>query len=408
MDFKLPRNIPWLTSQSEPGVQARDLVDERFEATSQMIADAKQDFDDAILELRNSLSPIVVQNLSASGIVVPDLGSDIPDFTGVFNATFSATLAVFEVSYVEPTGKPGSSPEWVDGTISLNDEFVNKVAYWLLNGETAIPQTIIDQIWNAASTRIDEQRSAAILKAESDVAARNFPYPSGIVSAQIAQIEREFGKALADQSASLAGKVAELTQQNFHKACELALGYINAAQDYNVKRNSAKMQAYSVAADVWIKQVEAAIKVIDAKVSAFNGQVQAYQAKASVYKTEADVYDSAVRAYIAMVEGVKAKIDAVATSVRMQVEVFQAETGMAIEEEKLRVEAQVQQMNLAERIAEANAQLNGQVLSSALSATHVQAAISAQHDTGQRVSFSYQYQEDYNEHQQLNQNLMQK
>lgn len=92
INFHLPRNIGWLEQQVEPGVQARSLVDERFDAIASMVASAKTDFDDSIAAMNQSLAPIVVNDISIAGITVPDLGGDIPTFSGTFDKTFSATL----------------------------------------------------------------------------------------------------------------------------------------------------------------------------------------------------------------------------------------------------------------------------------------------------------------------------
>lgn len=398
VNFTLPRSIPWITQQVEPGVQARTLVDERFDAVALMVAGAKEEFDDAIAAMNQSLSPIVVNELSIAGIAVPDLGGDIPSFTGTFDKTFTATLDDFNVEYVEPSGKPDSSlAEWEEDTISLEPELIDKLAVWLTSGETAIPDALVTQIYNAAETQLDEKRAEAVSIEESKVAARGFEIPSGIADNKVLRIEREYAKASAELSAALASKNMELTQANFHKAVEVAERYVTAAKDYMVRKNTAKVQWYSAAVDAWVKQVDAAVKVIDAKVAAFNGRVEAYKAKAMTYKTEAEVFDSTVKAYIALVEGLKAKIEAVAETVKMKVQVFQVESTAAIEEEKLKVSAQIANQAHGQKTAETQSGLLAQILASLLSSMHTQASISASHGTGQSVGFSYSYGEKMDE-----------
>lgn len=396
--FNLPKSIPWITSQVEPGTQARTLVDERFDSIAALVEDSRLDFASAIAAMNASLSPIVVNELDIAGITVPDLGGDIPTFTGTFDATFTATLDDFDVEYVEPGGKPDSSlAEWEEGTISLEPELVDKLAIWLGDGESAIPEALAAQIYSAAVTRLDEERNFAVLKLESETAAKGWAIPGGVAVNQRAQIEREYGKGAAELSASIANKDMELTQANFHKAVEVAERYVTAARDYLVRKNLAKVQWYTAATDAWIKQVDAAIKVIDAKVSAFNGKVEAYKAKVLTYKTEAEVFDSSVKAYMALVEGLKARIEAIAETVKMQVQVFQVESTAAIEEEKLKVSAQTANQALAQKIAEAQSNLHAQMVASGLSAMHVQASISASHGTGQDVGFRYSYSEGMDE-----------
>ena len=208
IDFKLPKpGFQWITQQVEPGVQARTLVDERFDAIASMVAAAKLDFDDSIATMNQSLSPIVVNDIAIAGITVPDLGGDIPTFSGTFDKTFTATLEDFDVAYVEPGGKPDSSlVEWEDGTVSLDAEIVDKLAYWLTTGETAIPDALVTQIYNAAELQIDERRAEAVSIEESKVAARGFEIPAGVAANRLTVIEREYGKASAELSASIANK----------------------------------------------------------------------------------------------------------------------------------------------------------------------------------------------------------
>ena len=402
ISFKLPRNIGWVTGQEEPGVQARSLVDERFDAVAELVASAKTEFDDAVTAMSQSISPIVVASLADSGITVPDLGVEIPAFTGVFDKTFVATRPEFDVVYVEPGDKPDASlAAWEDATFSLEPELVDKVAEWIAGGSSAIPAAVAQSIYEAAIIRVDEARALAVAKAESDVAARGWELPSGVLVNQKAQIEREYAKGISEISGKIAERDMELTQANMHKAAELASAYVGAAMDYVVKKNTAKMQWYTAAVEAWVQQVTAAIKVIDAKVSAFNGQVEAYKAEGIVYKTEADVFDSTVRAYSSLVDGLKARGELVAETVRLQLQKFQADSGVAIEEERLKVQAQTATQTMAQGIAQAQAQLHAQTVASGLSAMHVQASVSASHGTGQDVKYSYSYGEDYRETQSI-------
>lgn len=398
VNFNLPKSIPWITQQVEPGTQARTLVDERFDSIAALVEDSRLDFASAIAAMNASLSPIVVNELAIEGITVPDLGGDIPTFTGTFDKTFIATLDEFDVEYVEPGGKPDSSlAEWEENPISLEPELINKLAFWLLDGESAIPDALAAEIYAAATLRLDEERAQAVAKIESETAAKGWAIPGGVDTNRRAQIEREYGKGAAEISAKIAEKNMELIQANFHKAAELALQYVMAGQDYIVKKNTAKIQWYTAAVDAWIKQVEAAIKVIDAKVAAFKGKVEAFEAKAMAYRTEAEVFDSSVKAYVALVEGLKARISAIAETVKMKVEVFKVESEAMIEEEKLKVQAQTATQSLAQRIAEAQSNLHAQMVASGLSAMHVQASISASHGTGQDVGFKYSYSEGMDE-----------
>ncbi|MCE5199084.1 hypothetical protein LLG39_08915 [bacterium] len=397
INFSLPRSIPWTTSQIEPGVQARDLVDERFDTVGAYIIEARDDLAAAIMAMRNSLAPIVVNDISISGIDVPDLGGDIPSFTQTFDEVFTAVAPTFTVDYVEPDGQPGEAPVWTDEEIALKTEFISKVADWLTNGGTAIPPAIEAQIFDAAMLRLEEEHAAKIAKLTAEAADRNFELPETIIAAEKARVLREFSKGVSELSGSIAQKNMEMTQANMHKAIDAAQAYVASALDYLVKKNMAKVDIYKATVEAWVSRVEAAIKVIEAKVEAFKGEVEAFKASADAYKVKADVFEAAVGAYTALVGGLKAKNEVIAESIKMKVQVFTAESTAAIEEEKLRVQAQSQSMQLAERLAEAEAGLHSQTLAGLLSSVHVQAGISASHSTGQQVGFSYSYGEQMSE-----------
>jgi hypothetical protein len=406
VEFSLPRGITFNTSQSEPGVQARSIVDERFDVVSAFVNSAKAEFDNALEEMQSALSPIAVGEIEASGIVVPELGADIPAFTATFDATFDASIRDFTVEYVEPEGKPiGTMPEWEEGEVELRVPFVEAVVGWLTSESSAVPASVEAQIYDAAITRLSEEFNSAVLDYESSVSDRGFEVPTGVADARLLQLNGEYIKGAADLSARLAEKNIELTQQNKHKAGELAVQYIGIAQDYIVARNTARLTFYKGQFETWIAQVEAAVKIVEAKVSAFLGEVEAYKAQAAVYQSQASVYETEVRAYIGTVEGIKARISAIAESIKMQVSVFEVETRAAIEEEKLKVEAQIATNNLVERIAEARGNLQAQIVASGLSALHVQASISSSHNTGQSVGFSYSYGEQLSEQHSESQSI---
>jgi len=403
LNFALPTaegGINWKDEKDEPGVDTKSLVDHRFALVQDMIDSATEDFEDSIITMRNTLTPIVVNDISTSGINAGDVAVDIPDFTGAFTATFTATLEDFDVTYTEPAGKPDAGEfVWEDGTFSLQQELVDKLAVWLLNGESAIPEALFNDIYAVAVGRLEEQKTAELLKLEADAAARGWACPQEVIDAQRMQVTAEYAKGATEISVGLAQKNMELIQANFHKAAEVAAQYVQVQMDYNIRKNLAKIEWYSTAVDAWIKQVQAEISVIEAKVAAFAGKVEAFKAKAAVYKTEADVFDSTVKAYIAVVEGLKSKISAAVESIKAQVMVFEVDSKVEIENEKLRVEAQIANNELGQRIAEAQSNFYAQLMASGMGALHVQAGVSANHSTGEQVGFSYSYGHSYAEQQ---------
>lgn len=401
LNFQLGKESPtspWVIQQSEPGVSARSLVDERFDALAAMIGTSTASFNASLQKMRDALAPISVGTVTMDDVEMPtDLGT-IPSFTGAFNKTFTDTLEDFDFTYTEPSDKPDASlVAWEDGTVSLEPELIAKLAEWITGNDSAISPALMSQIFNSAIVKHDEQRIATIAKLTADAAARGFDCPAEVIAAQVAQIEAEYSKASADISARVAEKNMELTQANFHKAIEVAASYVKEKYNYYIQKNMAKVQWYTSAVDAWIKTVQANISVIEAKVAAYNGKVTAFKAKADAYKTESEVFVSSIEAYKALVEGLRSKIDATISVVKAETEIAKTKAETDIKIQELNVNAQVANQQLAQRIAEAESSFHANITTGALTSIHVQASIGANHSTGQDVSYSYSYGEAMHE-----------
>ena len=184
LEFKLPKAtgyIEWKDEKDEPGVDTKTLVDHRFALVQDMIDTATADFASALDAMRQTLTPIIVNDIASSGIEVTGITTDIPDFTGSFTATFTATLEDFDVTYTEPDGKPDSAVvEWEDGTVYLQTELINKLAVWLVSGESAIPEALFEQIYNTATTQLSEDVASRRAMILAEAAARGWDCPAEV------------------------------------------------------------------------------------------------------------------------------------------------------------------------------------------------------------------------------------
>lgn len=401
MDFQLNKSHPshaWVVEQSEPGVSARSLVDNQFGALKALLDDSSAEFSASLQRMRDALVPISVADIPTSDATIPTGLDIIPTFSESFSENFLDTVEDFTFSYTMPSGRPDpSSVEWEDGIVDLVPEVVAELAHWLTSGEPAMPAALVGQIYAAVMTEHDEKRLAEIIKLNADAAARGWECPAEVVAAQIAQLNADFAKASGKTAAEIAAKNNELTQQNFHKAAELALDYIKSQQLYYIERNKAKIQWYVSAVEAWSKAVDATIKELDAHITAYKAKVEAFQSKASVYKTKSEVFISKVQAYSAQIDGIKTRISAVLDTVKTEVEIFKTKAETQIAAESLKVDAQKSNQALAQRMAEAESSFYSNLATGALSAIHVQAGISAQHQTGQDVKYSYGWSEGIDE-----------
>lgn len=547
VEFTLPHSFGWLTAQSEPGVQARDVVDERFDDLKNLVTSTKAEFDNAIATLSSAVPTITVNTIPNSTFSLSPFTDAIPSFTDEFDTTFTETLDEFtdtpgtftatvdefteslgsftdtledfsattditvfsdtlgefsesitacSASYATPSGEPDyQTVTWVDPTLLLNTDLVAKLTTWLTEEKSAIPTAVFDAIYATATTALDEDRLAAISRLESEVASRGFALPSGVLDNRTISIEREYVKGAAEVSAKISERNMELTQANYHKAVEVANAHIAAALDYAIKKNTAKIQLYDSAVSAWSKKLDAAVAKYSADISKYLGDIEAYKAKVSgylgevegykakitlysaktdaykaevsayvakvqayaekiasyansiegykaenavflskiqaysakiskysidmdkykaqvsaylakveaykaaisLYDTDAKVYMSSIDAYAANIEGLKAKALATSEYVKAQVDLFQADSTVNIEEEKLSLQAKMANAELTAKIADSTANLYATMTAAGLAGLHVQASISSSHGTGQQVSYSYNYGEQLSE-----------
>ena len=99
ISFRLPKSIPWITSQAEPGTDAREFVDARFIAVSGIVDSAKQDFDAAMTEMGQALAPIIVNDIAVNEPAFSGLTDQILEFTEVFDKTFTEDAPVFDRTF---------------------------------------------------------------------------------------------------------------------------------------------------------------------------------------------------------------------------------------------------------------------------------------------------------------------
>ena len=97
VSFRLPRSMPWITSQNEPGTSTKSYITERFDAVKGVVDEAKADFDSAIDGINSMLQPVIVDDLKLKGVEVPSFSESIPEPAN-FVKSFSATMPQFTAS----------------------------------------------------------------------------------------------------------------------------------------------------------------------------------------------------------------------------------------------------------------------------------------------------------------------
>lgn len=400
-EFILKKTTPFITDPATAAaIDARDIVNSRFADVTAYITTATADFNDAVTALQAAGGSIPVDAIPASGITQPDwanLGITIPSFTKTFTAVFEAEMPTFTATLTVPANKPSGSVAWQDATIALDADLVLAVAGWLNTESSAIPAAVQAAIYSAATTRLNETKTAARIEFEDRLSSRTFSAPPGVLDDALIRLDAEYAKAAAEVSAKIAERDMELTQANIHKAADIAQAYIAAAQQYNIEKNKFALSAMEKAVDMWLKEYDAAIKEFEAHATVFKAQADAYKVAGDVYETQGKVFESESRAFVAQVEGVKAKADYYINQVRIAIDRYKADSEVDMKEAELKVMAKYYEYMLKEKIAEGVAGVYAQTISSGFSGLHVSAGLNASRSDALAVGYNFGYSENVSE-----------
>ena len=247
-------------------------------------------------------APPQLLNLNVSsfdGIQLPEIDSDVPEFT---------VVAPSIREYVPGAGY----------TSALLGALEAELQDRIVNGGTGLHPDVENAIWDRAREREYKQANDALLDLER-MEEMGYHMPPGVYMDGRVKIQTELGKNIAGQSREVMIEQARLEQSNIQQALTVA----QTVEAKNLDINNAMEQ----------RSFESARFATEAGVSIYNGKVRAFGAMVEAFRAKIAIYDAQVRAELGRVEAFKAEIDAEQTKAQInqaRVDQFKVMTDAAL------------------------------------------------------------------------------
>lgn len=227
-----------------------------------------------------------------------------------------------------------------------------------LSGGTGLSNAVEQAIWDRARDR--ETKLALANEADISRAAEALGYelPSGVLTAQLREAQKNYYDKLSELSRDVAVKQAELEQENLRQTIDAGMRLEAQLIDYSYKLESLSFENAKAYA-------ENALQIYNGAIDEYRALLGSYQVYATSYKTIIDAELAKVEVYRAQLQGEQAKADINRTLVEQykaqveaglaQVEIYRAQVGAAqtlvqLEEAKIsaageQIKAYVAQVN---------------------------------------------------------------
>jgi hypothetical protein len=235
-------------------------------------------FDDPTLDVNLPAAPELLSlNIEQfSGVSLPEITSDVPEFTVVAPAVREYT--------------PGATY-----ASALLSALQTKLADRIQNGGTGLNPDVEGAIWDRAREREYKQAAAALADLER-MEEMGFNMPSGVYMDSRIKIQTELAKNNAGHSREVMIKQAELELDGMNRAITDAVAAENMVIQY---ANQVEQRAF-----------DSARYATEAEITRYNAQVQAYSAYLDAYKTKIAIYEAQVRGELSRVEAYRAEVAA--------------------------------------------------------------------------------------------------
>lgn len=276
----------------------------------------------------------VPTDLTVSAKNVPDIPSvTLPDW-GETIPSLSIELPSTTLAYVEPVY-----------TSALKTAIAADLLTKVQNGGTGLNATVEGNIWNRQIERLNQQLDDDIDRTLNLFADRGFPMPTGIVAAQVQELQINFANDRSQASRDVAIEQARIANENTKAFLQtgLSLEEIEINHANNIANRALEAEK---------SVIEFSIALFNSKVAKFNAELQRYEAKAievdnriKIQRLKLEQYDSELQGVQAEATKDNVRIDnyrAKLASHDAVIKLYEAETGatlaaLNIEREKLRI-----------------------------------------------------------------------
>lgn len=388
-----------------------------------------QDLDDVITAIpidAINYTPVVIGTDIAVAVPdAPELGTEIdtnfPDFSPT---PYSLdTIPTIDTSKLIPNELPTDITVAISWLESVYDDTLFQILYAQLlsdlsSGAGGLGGTVEQEIYDRAVARQDVDNDAKYQEIEEYAASRGFELPTGAMMGRL----QEQANSIATQNAEINGKIlieqAELAQKNqqfvissmstlenvlreFHdKTNNRALDYEKAVATIAIQRYAEQMRGYIAAAEANKIYVEIQVSVLNATIASNKGLIEQFIAEANAFEAEigaigkkneaiTDVYKAEVMGYASETKAVSENQKSIIASYELKIKNADADLRAQITEAELTVQGYGSEYSLREKVAEAQANIAMQAMSSAYGAVNASAGMSYSGNESQSESWSH-------------------
>ena len=234
--------------------------------------------------------------IDLSGIVIPPPPSiNVPEWEGpLIPPSEGLDLPANQFHYDDIGDYTGSL------LLALSD----KLESIIIDGGTGLHPDVEQALYDRAFIRLDTEKSRRQQEAYNAIAGRGFSLPTGVLSAALIEVDKEFSRQLREVNMDILVKQAELAQQNTHHAQQLA----QQVEAVMVSAHQEKAR----------RLMEIAVKEYEFFLAYYMQRVQIYNARIEAYKSYSQAYESRVRAELAHIEIWKGQLEGARLSTELQ------------------------------------------------------------------------------------------
>ncbi len=223
--------------------------------------------------------------------VIKDI--NIPDFTSIINdRDFTSTVPTFNLQPLSVPPITALNNSWGS---SLNDAVRNKLLSNIQDGGTGLSPAIESAIFARETERGSQTLQDAIDKTTSQWAKMGFTLPDGLLSAEIATLNKEYMNKRLDVSRDISIEQAKLEQENLKYSLQYA--------------TMLELKMFDLADSYAQRAFLASKATIETLVQVYNSNLDTFKVKVQAYQAEAAAYESFIKSKLMEVEKWKAEIE---------------------------------------------------------------------------------------------------
>jgi hypothetical protein len=399
------------------------LINERFDTTTAEAEKWATLLEDYLTELNDIISAFPVGTVDYTPITI---GNDVavsigapPELSTAIDTTFPdfeptpyslSTIPTVDTSSLLPQDLPDDITAAINWVEDNYDDTLFQILYAQLisdlsSGAGGLGGTIEQEIYDRAVARQNVDNDARYVEIEEYAASRGFELPTGAMMGRL----QEQTNSIAANNLDINGKIlieqADLAQKNqqfviralnnlegllrdfSNRSNDRSLDYAKAVAANAIAIYAERMRAYLTAAEANKIYIEAQIDVLRSIIESNNGLVAQFLAEAQAFSAESgavsdknkaitDVFNAEMNGYDTETKAIAANQAMIIAAYELKIKNAEAELSSQIAELDASVKGYTAEYSLRERVAEGQANIAMQAMSSAYGAVNASAGLS--------------------------------